>query len=93
MTNSTGENRRNATGARMSRRRLLQASALAVPGMMALSACARPTTAGAGAASSAAPSLQLASPTNPVKWPIAAGNEPIAAGLEPERNATLRLYN
>ena len=93
MTNSMGDNRRSASGARLSRRRLLQASALAVPGAIALSACARPTSAGAGSASGSAPSLQLASPTNPVKWPIAAGNEPIAAGLEPERNATLRLYN
>ncbi len=91
MKNSSGEIQRNPVGARLSRRRLLQASALAVPGMMALSACARPTTAGGASASGAATSLQLASPTNPVKWPIAAGNEPIAAGLEPDRNATLRL--
>jgi len=89
----------------VSRRRLLQASALAVPGAWALGACAReqplgggsavPTTGGA-TSSGASPSptqLQIASPSNPVKWPINPGNEPIASGLEPEANATLRLYN
>ena len=50
MTNSMGENRRSPARAQLSRRRLLQASALAVPGMIALSACARPTSAGGGSA-------------------------------------------
>lgn len=90
----------------VSRRRLLQASALAVPGAWALAACAReqplggPTGGGSsaggsasGGATSAPAELQIASPTNPVKWPINPGNEPIASGLEPEANATLRLYN
>jgi spermidine/putrescine transport system substrate-binding protein len=35
----------------------------------------------------------LASPSNPVKWPIYPDNPPIAAGMQPERNATLKLYN
>jgi spermidine/putrescine transport system substrate-binding protein len=35
----------------------------------------------------------LASPSNPVKWPIYSDNPPIAAGMQPERNATLKLYN
>jgi spermidine/putrescine transport system substrate-binding protein len=35
----------------------------------------------------------LASPSNPVKWPIYPDNQPIAAGMQPERNATLKLYN
>ena len=89
----------------LSRRRLLQASALAVPGAWALTACARdqplggPSSAAtsAGGATSGAASepaqLQIASPSNPVKWPINPGNEPIASGLEPEANATLRVYN
>lgn len=92
----------------ISRRRLLTASALSLPAMGLLAACARETPGGGGAASSsgAAPSgsggasatpsattLQIASPDNPVKWPIAAGNEPIAPGLEPEKDATLQIYN
>ena len=88
----------------LSRRRLIQASALAVPGVWALSACAREAplggatgaTSGGATSAGAAPSpsqLQIASPSNPVKWPINPGNEPIASGLEPEANATLRLYN
>ncbi|MGI9197680.1 MAG: polyamine ABC transporter substrate-binding protein [Candidatus Nanopelagicales bacterium] len=85
----------------LSRRRLLQASALAIPGAWALTACARaqplgaPSSAasasGSGATSSAA-AIPLASPQNPVTWPINPGNEPIASGLEPEANATLRVY-
>ncbi|MFZ9986502.1 MAG: polyamine ABC transporter substrate-binding protein [Candidatus Nanopelagicales bacterium] len=92
----------------VSRRRLLQTSALALPAAWALGACAReqplsgPTGAASSAASSAsgsaAPSpsesgIPIASPQNPVKWPINPGNEPIASDLEPEANATLRLYN
>ena len=89
----------------VSRRRLLQASALALPGAWALAACARDqpmsgptgaTSAGGSASGSAAPSaggIPIASPQNPIKWPINPGNEPIASGLEPEANATLRLYN
>ena len=36
---------------------------------------------------------QIASPDNPVLWPISADNRPIPPGLQPERNATLQLYN
>lgn len=89
----------------VSRRRLLQASALALPGAWALAACARDqplsgstgsAPAGGSASGSAAPSpggIPIASPQNPIKWPINPGNEPIASGLEPEANATLRIYN
>lgn len=90
----------------VSRRRLLQTSALAIPGAWGLAACARDQPMGGptGAASSAADSasggaspsatgIPIASPQNPVKWPINPGNEPIASGLEPEANATLRIYN
>ncbi|MGH8868374.1 MAG: polyamine ABC transporter substrate-binding protein [Actinomycetes bacterium] len=37
--------------------------------------------------------FQIASPDNPVTWPIHKDNQPIEDGLEPEQNATLRLYN
>ena len=88
----------------MSRRRLLQASALVVPAAWALGACARPQpltsssstpnpTGTGGSAGSSSAQLQIASPANPVRWPINPGNEPIASGLEPEPNATLRIYN
>ena len=61
---------------------------------MALAACARAdSSTPAGTAGSGAPSLQIASPTNPVKWPINPGNEAIASGLSPEKDAVLRLYN
>jgi spermidine/putrescine transport system substrate-binding protein len=43
------------------------------------------------AAGAAAP--QIASPDNPVLWPVSADNRPIPPGLQPERNATLHLYN
>jgi spermidine/putrescine transport system substrate-binding protein len=36
---------------------------------------------------------QIATPDNPVLWPVRADNRPIKPGLQPERNATLRLYN
>jgi spermidine/putrescine transport system substrate-binding protein len=46
---------------------------------------APPATGGAAA--------QIASPQNPVLWPVSADNRPIPRGLQPERNATLHLYN
>src|SRR5438067_9677518 len=55
-----------------------------------LEACATSSSGGSGPGTSA---LKLASPTNPVTWPIATDNKPIADGLAPEKNATLRLYN
>ncbi|MCX6432600.1 MAG: spermidine/putrescine ABC transporter substrate-binding protein [Actinobacteria bacterium] len=78
----------------MSRRRILQAALLAGPGAMALAACARAdSSTPTGTAASGAATLQIASPTNPVKWPINPGNEAIASGLSPEKDAVLRLYN
>jgi spermidine/putrescine transport system substrate-binding protein len=50
--------------------------------------CGRDARPAAGAA---AP--QIASPENPVLWPVSADNRPIPRGLQPERNATLQLYN
>src|SRR3954467_9698410 len=56
-----------------------------------LEACA--TSSSGGSATGRNAVLKLASPSNPVTWPIATGNRPIADGLAPEKNATLRLYN
>jgi spermidine/putrescine transport system substrate-binding protein len=79
--------------ARISRRAFLSrsaAAALAVSGGVLLQGCGErdPTGAAPGAAGP-----RLASPDNPVTWPIKAGNEPIAANLPPERGATLKVYN
>jgi spermidine/putrescine transport system substrate-binding protein len=53
-----------------------------------IAGCGKDTPPAAG---NAAP--QIASPDNPVLWPISADNRPIPPGLQPERNATLQLYN
>jgi spermidine/putrescine transport system substrate-binding protein len=45
------------------------------------------------APSSSQPSMTLAAPNNPVKWPIPDDNKPIADGLSPEKGATLKIYN
>ena len=72
MTDLTGDIARLG----MSRRRILQAALLAGPGAMALAACARAdSSTPTGTAASGAATLQIASPTNPVKWPINPGNE------------------
>lgn len=75
-----------------SRRSVLRYSALAAALGPALTACARDQPLGSGPAG-AAGQLRIASPTNPVTWPIASDNPPIAAGLSPERDATLQVYN
>jgi spermidine/putrescine transport system substrate-binding protein len=79
--------------ARMSRRAFLSrsaATALAVSGGVLLSACGQrdPTGAAPGAGGP-----QLASPDNPVTWPVPAEAGRIADGLAPEQGATLRVYN
>src|SRR5215217_8263225 len=79
--------------ARMSRRAFLTrsaATAMAVSGGVLLSACGDrdPTGAAPGAGGP-----QLASPDNPVTWPVPAEAGRIADGLAPEQGATLRVYN
>ena len=79
--------------ARISRRAFLSrsaAAALAVSGGVLLQGCGSRDPSGSrpGAAGPL-----LASPDNPVTWPIKPGNEPIPAGLEPERGATLKVTN
>jgi spermidine/putrescine transport system substrate-binding protein len=49
--------------------------------------CARDAPSATGGAA------HIASPDNPVLWPVSGDNRPIPAGLQPERNATLHLYN
>lgn len=41
----------------------------------------------------AAAGLEVASPGQPITWPITEDNQPISDGQEPERDATLKLYN
>jgi spermidine/putrescine transport system substrate-binding protein len=36
--------------------------------------------------------LPMPRPSNPVKWPVFAGNTAIKSGLEPEKDATLQIY-
>ena len=55
-----------------------------------LASCAK---SGPGGTSSSGPTLTLAKPDSPVKWPIPDDNKPIADGLAPEKGATLKIYN
>jgi spermidine/putrescine transport system substrate-binding protein len=72
----------------LSRRSLLRSAALLGVGVPllggTLSACTKPDVTAAN--------LIIPSPTNPVRWPIAADNEPIADGLLPEKGPLL-VYN
>src|SRR5215203_7042399 len=79
--------------ARMSRRAFLTrsaATAMAVSGGVLLSACGDRDATGAAPG---AGGPQLASPENPVTWPVPADAGRIADGLAPEQGATLRVYN
>ncbi|WP_006242985.1 polyamine ABC transporter substrate-binding protein [Mycolicibacterium tusciae] len=69
----------------LARAALLAAVAPTLPAFV--SACSRSEPSSGG------PSLTLASPDNPVKWPIADDNKPIADNLAPENGATLKIYN
>src|SRR4051812_29618390 len=79
---------------RSSRRQFITRSMLLAAGAPTigafLEACSTSSSGGSGDRSTV---LQLASPDNPVTWPIHADNKPIANGLSPEKGATLRLYN
>jgi spermidine/putrescine transport system substrate-binding protein len=66
------------------------ATALAVSGGVLLSACGKRDETGAAPGTGG---LQLASPDNPVTWPVPADAGRIADGLAPEQGATLRVYN
>jgi spermidine/putrescine transport system substrate-binding protein len=75
------------------RREFLQRAAIlaaAAPTLGAfLAACSKSGPAG----TSGSPTLTIAKPDSPVKWPIADDNKPIADGLAPEKGATLKIYN
>ena len=79
----------------LSRRSFLQRTAVASLGAASLTtfldACASSNINGATPSGSAA--LQIASPSNPVLWPINADNPIIAAGQKPEQGGVLQLYN
>ncbi|WP_231748724.1 spermidine/putrescine ABC transporter substrate-binding protein [Mycobacterium sp. M26] len=69
----------------MTRAALLAAG---TPALVAfLDACSK------GGQTSSAPSLKIASPSNPVTWDIPADNKAIADGLGPEKGGTLQLYS
>ncbi len=73
------------------RRQFLTRAALLAAGTPALvaflDACSK------GGQTSSAPSLKIASPSNPVTWDIPADNKAIADGLGPEKGGTLQLYS
>lgn len=74
---------------RYGRREFLGRSAAGVVGLSSLGAF---LTACGGSGGSSASDLQLATPANPVKWPVYDDNPMIGSGLEPE-TGTLRIYN
>src|SRR5258708_40186151 len=69
----------------LARAAILAASAPALGAFLA--ACSK------NAPSSSQPSMTLAAPNNPVKWPIPDDDKPIADGLAPDKGATLQIYN
>ncbi|HEX7824130.1 MAG TPA: twin-arginine translocation signal domain-containing protein, partial [Mycobacterium sp.] len=79
-------------GSGPNRRQFLQRAAIlaaAAPTLGAfLAACSKPAGTQAGG-----PSLTIAKPDSPVKWPIADDNKAIADNLTPEKGATLKIYN
>ena len=85
------EGRRRRAQRMVTRRNFMRLTGAGAVGAPLLAACARSSSTTGVANRSAA--LQVASPANPVTWPIASGNAPIASGLKPEQNAVLNLYN
>ena len=79
----------------MSRRLFMQRAAMAGVGVAGLSAFleACGSSSVATPSGSASGGLVIASPSNPVTWPIYADNKAIADSLQPEQGATLQLYN
>jgi spermidine/putrescine transport system substrate-binding protein len=77
----------------MPRRRFLQGG-MGLSALAALGGASAATSVLTGCASDLAGSgkLPLPRPSNPVKWPVFAGNTAIKSGLEAERDATLQVY-
>ena len=69
----------------LARAAILAAAAPTLPAFLAACSKSGPSSQG--------PSLTIAAPDNPVKWPIPDDNKPIADGLAPEQGATLKIYN
>ncbi len=82
--NTSGPNRRQF----LQRAAILAATAPTLGAFLA--ACSESGPAGT---QGSGPSLTLAAPDKPVKWPIAEDNTAIADGLAPEKGATLKIYN
>ncbi|HEU5207488.1 MAG TPA: hypothetical protein VFT94_07750, partial [Gaiellaceae bacterium] len=76
---------------RYGRREFIGRSAAGVLGLSSLSGLLA-ACGGSDSGNFKPPELQLASPENPVKWPLFDDNPMIASGLEPE-SGTLRIYN
>ncbi len=74
----------------ISRRTFLKAGGGVAAAAGLLSACGGGT---AGPGSPNASAVQIASPTNPVRWPIHDDVPMIASGLKPEAGSTLKIYN
>lgn len=83
-------------GPAVDRRVLLRNAALlgiSVPALSALlQACADSPTGAGGGGGTGGQALQIASPDNPVTWPVGDDNPPIDDGLQPEKGPLL-LYN
>ena len=86
----------------LDRRAFLQRAALAgigAPALVALlDACASSSVIGPGdvvpsGTQSGGSGLVVASPDNPVTWPLSPDNPAIAEDLEPEQGGVLQLYN
>jgi spermidine/putrescine transport system substrate-binding protein len=80
-------------------RRALLAGLVVPPSVAALGGCATssvvtPDTGGSpGPSGSPGTGVTIATPDNPVRWPVYPDNPPIADGLEPEQGGVLQLYN
>ena len=74
---------------RYGRRELLQRGAA---GAVLLSGMGTLLAACGGGNEASSTELQIATPDNPVRWPLSDDNPMIASGLEPE-SGTLRIYN
>src|SRR6185312_2910316 len=91
MVDPRDEGRRRPVRRPVTRRNFMQLAGMGAAGVPFLAACARQSNGTAGATPTQ--TLQVASPANPVTWPISASNPPIASGLMPEKDATLQVYN
>jgi spermidine/putrescine transport system substrate-binding protein len=83
-------------GGWLGRRDFFRMAGVAVAGTAVTAVCARKgavSSTPTGSGSKTLAGLQIASPANPVTWPIAPDNQPIASGLKPAKGSVLKLYN